>query len=211
MNILGLDITRPAHACIRVVSQTGKIIYFDPFQVSGTDKADYIFISHEHYDHCSVADIKRIIKHDTVIITVPDCQSKLSGLPIKEVKLVKPGDQLHLPHFDVQVVPAYNMNKHFHVRDNDWVGFVVKLDGRVLYHMGDTDIIPEMQHIKGIDVLFIPVSGTFVMTPEEAAKITNHIKPHIAVPIHYGAGVVGTQTDAEKFKTLVHVTEVLIL
>ena len=211
MNILGLDITRPAHACIKVVSQIGKTFYFDPLQVKEGEKADYLFISHEHYDHCSIPDIRRVVKPETIIITVPDCQSKLSGLHVKEIKLVKPGDKLHLPHCDVQVVPAYNTDKHFHPRQNDWVGFIVKIDGKILYHVGDSDIIPEMKNLHGIDVMFVPVSGVFVMTPDEAAKLVNHLKPKIAIPIHYGSGVVGTEDDAQKFKSLVQISEVMIL
>ncbi len=210
MKLLGLEITRPAHACIHVVSN-GRHFYFDPYQISGNQKADYIFISHEHYDHCSIADIKKIIKPETIIITVPDCQSKLSGLEVKEVKLVKPGDKLSFPTFDVAVVPAYNTNKTFHVKEHHWVGFIVKIEGRVLYHTGDTDAIPEMKSLQGIDIMFVPVSGVFVMTPQEAAQLVNYLQPRVAVPIHYGNGVVGTKSDAEEFKSLVKISEVIIL
>jgi len=211
MNILDLEITRPAHACIKVITNTHHVIYFDPFNLTEGEKADYLFISHEHYDHCSVADIKKIIKPETIIITVPDCQSKLAGLPVKEVKLVKPGDAFKLPHCDVQVLPAYNINKHFHMKDNEWVGFAVRIDGKIIYHTGDTDVIPEMKNLKGIDILLVPVSGTYVMNAQEAAQLVNFLKPKVAIPIHYGSGVAGTQEDAEKFKSLVKDVNVIIL
>lgn len=209
MLIEGLDITRPAHACIKIISQTKRVFYFDPFQISHGEKADYIFITHEHYDHCSIADIRKIIKPETIIVTVPDCQSKIAGLPVKEVKLVKPGDQFKLPHCDVMVVPAYNVNKRFHLKENQWVGFIVRIDSKVMYHMGDTDIIPEMKSLSGIDIAFVPVSGMYVMSPQEAAQIINFLKPKIAIPIHYGA-VIGTNEDAEKFRSLVSGTVILL-
>jgi len=209
MIVENLEITRIAHACIKIVTSKQKVIYFDPYQVQ-EDKADYIFVTHEHYDHCSVADIKKIVKAETVIITVPDCQSKVAGLPIKDVKLVNPGDKLNIDDLEVQVVPAYNTNKHFHPKEQDWVGFVVKVDGKLVYHTGDSDNIPEMKKLTGLDVIFVPVSGTYVMDPTEAAEIINILKPKTAVPIHYGAGVAGTKEDAEKFKSLVHGNVVIL-
>jgi L-ascorbate metabolism protein UlaG (beta-lactamase superfamily) len=210
MLIQGLDISRPSHACIKIINASGKVFYIDPFQLQTSERADYLFITHEHYDHCSVADIRKIIKPDTIIVTVPDCQSKVAGLPVKEVKLVKPGDSFKLPHCDVQVLPAYNLKSHFHLKDNQWVGFAIRIDGKVLYHVGDSDAIPELKNLKGIDVLFIPVSGHYVMSAEEAAQLVNFLKPKVAIPIHYGA-IIGTKEDAERFKSLVQGTEVIIL
>ncbi len=210
MQIQGLEVSKPAHSCIKIITSSGKVIYFDPFQLQATERADYIFITHEHYDHCSVADIRKIIKSDTVIITVPDCQSKVAGLPIKEVKLVKPGDSFRLPHCDVQVVPAYNLKSQFHLKDNQWVGFVVRIDGKLIYHPGDSDVIPEMKNLRGLDIMFVPVSGHYVMSAQEAAQLVNLLKPKVAIPIHYGA-IIGTQQDAETFKSLVQGSEVIIL
>lgn len=210
MLIEGLDIARIAHSCIKIIS-SNKVIYFDPFQIQSGEKADLIFISHEHYDHCSVADIRKIIKPETVIITVADCQSKLAGLPVKGVQLVKPGDKFSVQGLDVVVVPAYNLSKHFHMKDNQWVGFVVRIDGKTIYHAGDSDVIMEMKSLVNLDVIFIPVSGHFTMNAKEAAQLINFLKPKVAIPIHYGAGVVGTQEDAEMFKSLVKNVNVIIL
>ena len=210
MIIEDLDITRIAHSCFKIITRNQKIIYFDPFQIQSGEKADYIFISHEHYDHCSVADIRKIIKDTTIIVTVPDCQSKLSGMPVKEVKLVNPGDKFSLIHFDVYVTPAYNLNKQFHMRENSWVGFVLKIDGKTIYHIGDSDVVPEMKDYKGLDVIFVPVSGQTVMNASEAAQLVNFLKPKTAIPMHYGA-ILGTQQDAETFKSLVQGVNVVIL
>lgn len=210
MLIEGLEIQRIAHSCIKIISK-GKVIYFDPFKIDSGEKADLIFISHEHYDHCSVADIRKIIKPETVIITVADCQSKLAGLLVKGVQLVKPGDKFSIQNIEVVVVPAYNLTKHFHMKDNQWVGFVVKIDGKTVYHAGDSDVVVEMKSLVNLDVIFIPVSGHFTMNAKEAAQLINFLKPKVAIPIHYGAGVVGTQQDADVFKSLVKNVNVIIL
>ncbi len=211
MLVEGLDITRNTHSSIKIITNSKRVIYIDPFQIQDGEKADYIFITHEHYDHCSIADIRKIMKQETLIITVPDCQSKLAGMPVKEVKLVKPGDKFSTSHFDVAVVSAYNLNKHFHMKDNNWVGFILRIDGKTIYHMGDSDVIPEMKSMVNLNVIFIPVSGHFTMNAKEAAHLINFLKPKVAVPIHYGAGVVGTLHDAEEFKSLVKDVNVIIL
>jgi L-ascorbate metabolism protein UlaG (beta-lactamase superfamily) len=207
MNVLGLDITRTGHAGFMI--KTDKIIYFDPYQLQTEEKADIIFISHEHYDHCSIADIQKIIQPSTVIVTVPDCQSKLAGLPVANVTLVKPGDKLNVQGLNVEVVPAYNLNKQFHPMQNEWVGFIVTINNVKVYHAGDTDFIPEMRNLVDIGIALVPVSGEFVMTAQEAADAVNSFRPKIAIPMHYGAGVAGTKEDAERFKTLAQVEVVL--
>ncbi|MEK6887180.1 MAG: MBL fold metallo-hydrolase [Nanoarchaeota archaeon] len=211
MIIEGLDISRNAHSSIKIITQSKKVIYIDPFQIQDSEKADYIFITHEHYDHCSIADIRKIMKPETVIITVPDCQSKLAGMPVKGIQLVKPGDKFSTPYFEVIVVPAYNLNKHFHAKEHQWVGFILRIDEKTLYHMGDSDVIPEMKSLVNLNIILVPVSGHFTMNAKEAAQLINFLKPKVAIPIHYGAGVVGTQHDAEEFKSLVKDSNVIIL
>lgn len=208
MLIEDLEITRISHACFKIIAN--KVIYFDPFQITEEEKADYIFVSHPHYDHCSVSDIKKIIKPETVIITVADCQSKLAGLPVKDVKLINPNDKFNLDDLEVQVVPAYNIGKPFHPKEQNWVGFIVKINNKLVYHTGDSDVIPEMKKLINLDIILIPVSGEYVMNAEEAAILVNEIKPKTAIPMHYGSGVVGTQEDADKFKSLVQGNVVIL-
>ncbi len=190
---------------------SGKQIYFDPFQIHASlPKADIIFITHEHFDHCSIDDIKKIIAPYTVIVTIPDCQSKLSGLTFKQVLLVEPNQRHKLGDILIETIPAYNLNKfrspgvHYHPRIDGRVGFILTIDGVRIYHAGDTDEIPEMVALKDIDVALVPVSGTYVMTPEEAAIAVNKFKPKLAIPMHYGA-IVGTPSDADLFKKLARV------
>lgn len=175
-----------------------KTIYTDPFQMKKTGPvADIILITHEHYDHCSPEDVAKVSGSGTTIITTPDCVSKLKGITSKEIKTVKPGDRLTVGGVEIEAVRAYNTNKKFHPRDKDWVGFVFMAGGIRYYLAGDTDHIPEMKDIE-CDVALLPVSGTYVMTAEEAVSAAEDIKLKIAVPMHFGA-IVGDRSDAERF------------
>lgn len=170
-----------------------KTIYTDPFKVGKNDKADIILITHEHYDHCSPEDVKKIQGPETVIVTTPDCAGKLSG----DVRTVKPGDRINIDDVDIEAVPSYNTNKKFHTRDRNWVGYIITVSGARIYLAGDTDYIPEMKTLK-TDIALLPVSGTYVMTAEEAVQAALDINPKIAVPMHYNS-IVGTENDAERF------------
>jgi len=183
-----------------------KTIYFDPYEITGGPKADLVFISHEHFDHCSPEDVARIQGSDTVIITEKDSAKKLTG----DVRVLKPGEALTLDDIKVQAVPSYNTDKAFHPKANNWLGFVVEIEGVKVYHAGDCDFIPEMKDLE-VDIAFLPVSGTYVMTAEQAVEAALAINPKLAIPMHYGA-IVGDEQDAVSFKkALEGRVEVLIL
>jgi len=171
-----------------------RVIYFDPYQIKSTVPADIIFISHDHFDHCSEDDIKKIQKKDTVIVTDAATAKKLKG----NISVVKPGDNLAVDNIAIEVVPAYNTNKNFHPKASGMLGFIVTIEGVRIYHAGDTDFIPEMNSIK-TDIALLPVSGTYVMTAEEAVQAALAIKPAIAIPMHFDA-IVGSEKDAALFK-----------
>lgn len=183
------------HDCFRI--DTENVIYLDPLELKqGAASADIILVTHDHFDHCSPADVAKIQKKGTVIVTTADCAKKLSG----ETKIVKPGDKITVKGVTIEAVPAYNIDKKFHTKDKGWVGYIITVGGTRIYHAGDTDLIPEMKTFKA-DIAFLPVSGIYVMTAEEAAKAADAIKPQMAIPMHYGViKDLGTDKDAATFK-----------
>lgn len=189
-----------------------KTVYFDPYQLAaGAARADIICISHEHFDHCSPDDIAAIATKETVVVASADAAAQLlaARLACKEVKALTAGETFEVEGVTITAVASYNTNKSFHTRESGKVGFVVKMDGMTVYHAGDTDVIPEMKEIHP-DVALLPVSGTYVMTADEAAQAARTIKPMLAIPMHYGA-VAGSPADAERFKKdLAGTVEVLI-
>ena len=202
MQIGDVKIQLTGHAGVRLEAE--KVVYIDPFKIEEDDKADLILITHSHYDHCSIGDIQKLVKPDTVIVTVPDCQSKLSTVLTKvaDVKLMEPGMQEEIMGINIEAVPAYNIGKEFHPKENNWLGYIVTIGGKCIYHAGDTDLIPEMDGIKA-DAAMLPIGGTYTMNAEEAAEAANKIGAEVSIPIHYGS-IVGTKEDAERFKELVN-------
>lgn len=176
------------------VTAGGKVIFIDPYEIGDCGKADIILITHSHYDHCSVPDINKIKTPSTVFVTEKESAAILSG----DVRVVKPGDKISVSGIEIEAVPAYNINKNFHPKKNNWLGFILINGNNKIYHAGDTDLIPEMDSFAA-DIALLPVSGTYVMTADEAVEAAKLIKPKIAVPMHYDA-IVGSKNDAMKFK-----------
>ena len=178
----------------------GLIIYFDPYKIDRDyHDADIIFITHDHYDHYSPLDIKKVIKDDTIIVAPQDIGEKLST---NNVIGVVPNKNYEVLNIKFKTIPAYNVNKNFHPKENNWVGYLLEYNNIKYYIAGDTDITKENQDIV-CDVAFVPIGGVYTMDYQEAAKLINKIKPRIAVPIHYGL-IVGNKDGGIKFSKLLN-------
>ena len=191
------------HSSIRINKE--KTIYIDPFKIDRNyNDADIIFITHDHYDHYSEEEIDKVINENAVIVIPEELLTKVlkKGINKNAIITVEPNQKYMVQGIKFETVPAYNINKTFHPKENDWVGYVIEINGIKYYIAGDTDITEENKKVK-CDVAFVPVGGTYTMDFKEAAQLVNQIQPKVAVPIHYGS-VVGTKQDAEEFIKLLH-------
>jgi L-ascorbate metabolism protein UlaG (beta-lactamase superfamily) len=178
-----------------------RTVYIDPWKLApGAPPADVILVTHDHSDHLSKGDIARLSKAGTVLVGPHEVTSQLSG----ETRTIAVGETIELDGVTVSAVPAYNTSKFrapgqvFHPQADGKVGYIVEFDGRRIYHAGDTDVIPEMSDID-VEVALLPVSGTYVMTADEAVQACDLIKAKVVIPMHY-ADIVGSVADARRFK-----------
>ena len=184
------------------IAAAGKVIYIDPYQIKKEDQADIILITHGHSDHLSPGDIKKIITENSIIIAPDNCMGKLEDFDVRETKSIRPGQSFSVGDINISAVPAYNVVKtNFHPKSNNWVGYIITIEGIKIYHAGDTERIPEMKDIE-CDIAMLPLGQTYTMNSvKEAANAAIDVKARIAIPIHYGL-YEGTKDDAKEFKEL---------
>lgn len=209
MEVGDVNIEFLGHSGFLIIDGNGKRIAIDPYNISaGIDKVDFIFITHPHYDHCSIKDISKLVKSGTIIVVPPDVQSKITRIDDIEMQIVEAGDELEFGNMKVEALPSYNINKDYHGKKEGWLGYLVKIGNVIIYHAGDCDKIPEMERLTGYGkhgnqfVALLPVSGKYVMDANEAAEAASLISPDLVIPMHYGSGVAGTKEDADKFVKL---------
>lgn len=197
------NISINCHSSIKITTE--KTYYFDPYCIEEkTNDADYIFVTHDHYDHLDPKSIMNIIKKDTIIIMPNTSVIKAieQGIPANLITGVDPNEEYKIDTLEFETVPSYNTNKDFHKKEYNWVGYIVNINDKRIYVSGDTDNNEDINKVS-CDIALIPIGGTYTMTKEEAATLINNIKPQEVIPTHY-AKIVGNLSDGEDFKKLIN-------
>ncbi len=188
-----------------IVINAEKVIYIDPFRIKQNyENADIILITHDHYDHYSEEDIQKVKKEDTIIVIPEDLLENVQklGFVKDNIIVVKPNEKYMVENITIETIPAYNINKNFHPKENNWLGYILTIEDIKYYIAGDTDITDENKEVK-CDVALVPIGGTYTMDYKEAAELINFIKPKFAIPTHYGE-IVGKKEDAIEFVKLIN-------
>jgi L-ascorbate metabolism protein UlaG (beta-lactamase superfamily) len=190
------------HDCFRV--EGAHTVYFDPWKLADdAPPADIVLVTHDHYDHFNMDDIRKIAREGTVIVGPKVVTDQVDGF---ETVTVAPGDAAEVMSAKITTLPAYNTNKFrepgvpYHPKEAGYVGYILEMDGRRIYHAGDTDEIPEMRGIE-VDVALLPVSGIYCMSGGEAAEACTVIKADVAIPMHFGHEI-GSEDDAQRMRRL---------
>jgi L-ascorbate metabolism protein UlaG (beta-lactamase superfamily) len=171
-----------------------KIIYIDPWKIPETLRdGDIILLSHIHHDHFSPHDIKKIAKEPWNVFGPAGVVKELGSGTV-----LNPGDSTVMGSISITAIPSYTINKLFHPKEKNWIGFYIIIDGIKIYYAGDSDFIPEMRKLKPVDIALLPIGGKFTMNADEAAIAANRIFPASAIPYHWG-DIIGTKKDAEVF------------
>lgn len=203
-----IDITWFPNAWIRLRTDK-KVIYFDPAYLTtyfnnysdktefskwpdpidglpnGLEKADIICITHHHKDHCKKVTTDRLRKKETKVFAPKSCLTELGDT----FQVVKIDDRIIIDkEIELEVVDAYNTENGSSTRKQHMkgkgCGYILTLGKLRIYHLGDTDLLPEMKKIKNIDLAFVPMGGKFTMGVNEAIEATKAINPRIVIPIH---------------------------
>ena len=188
---------------IRIKSDAATI-YVDPFEMKEEPHdADFVLITHQHYDHFSPDDIIKISSKETILVVPAKMEGKAKSLSssVKEIRTVKPGEHVSINELELETVRSYNILKPFHPKMADWVGYILTLDGKRIYIAGDTDLTKEAKAVK-CDIAMVPIGGFYTMDVKKAAELVNQICSETAIPVHYG-NIIGKPSDGEAFAKLV--------
>ena len=190
------------HSSIKIVFD--KVIYFDPYEIKdNTYDADIIFITHNHYDHLDIESINKVKNNNTIVIAPKSIEEDIKRIEFKDYIYLNPYGEIDIDNINIKTIPAYNIDKPFHPRSNNWLGYIITYNNISYYIAGDTDKTEDNMKVK-CDIAFIPIGGKFTMDVNEASELINIINPKVVIPIHYGS-VVGSMELGKVLKDLVNV------
>lgn len=192
-------ITWLGHATIRI--DTGDtVIFFDPYKMKEWSKAHVVILSHEHFDHCSVEDLKKVVTKQTIMVGPPKVKGVMHRMS-RKFHVMTAGDKIEVRGIPIEAMPAYNTEKPFHLKSAGGLGYILEIDGKRIYYAGDTDVIPEMQNLN-VHTAILPVGGMYTMDAEDAARAYKITGAEVGIPMHYGSDI-GSGADGEHFKRLI--------
>ena len=203
----GVKIEWIGHATFRI-RYRDLVIYVDPYIMDeNPEPADLVLITHDHFDHCDREALEKVLRGDTYVIANVSCKGKVPANVY-----VRPGDVVEWKGIGIEAVPAYNVAKQFHPKEKQYTGYLIKLGRVTVYHPGDTDLIPEMEKLKGrVTVALLPIGGTYTMDEKDAAEAVRVIQPEYVIPMHYNF-LPGLEKDPKDFEKLVgDASKVIIL
>lgn len=186
--------------------EDGIVLYFDPYQIEeARHDADYVFITHEHYDHFSPEDILKVANDDTILIA-PDSMGGLvletSGMKEQTCRFFAPGTVHECGRMVITTYAAYNRKKPLHKKNYGWVGYAVELENTTYFVSGATEENDENITVR-CNVAFVPIGGSVTMDSKEAAKYVAKMRPDVVIPTHYGS-IFGEKEDGEHFRKLLN-------
>lgn len=172
------------------------LIYINPWRIARSGvNADIILVTHDHYDHCSLADIDKLRGPDTVVIT-----NERVANQIDDCTIIRPWQSLTIGQANIKAVPAYTPEKWHHPKEDGGLGFIISVKRYDIYYAGDTGLTLEMETIHP-DIAIVPINGAITMTVEEAAAAVRQMQPRWAIPCNWGLNAESaTRLDAIAFK-----------
>lgn len=204
MNVKNIEINTQSSIRIKL----NKVIYFDPFKIEEfKNDADIIFITHNHYDHMDLESIEKVKNDNTIVVAPLSMEEVIRDIKFKDYIFLSPNDEINIENIHIKAVPAYNLEKSFHPRTNNWLGYIITYNNISYYIAGDTDKTKEAESVK-CDIALIPIGGHFTMNVDEATELINIIKPKLVIPTHYGT-IIGDPSDGKTLKANLQGIEVI--